>query len=245
MLKGSKPREKGQEHITHLIKAKRETRLTMFGWPGLWSMWILTSKILPSFYCVLKRKSRFWTRKGERSKQHLAQYDALIAKTFVLKPSALQQNMPPAIQHVSQSRLCPGFAAERGTKQVIPNQPPLRTRTDARSGMPNKKLNSVPGLCSLHPALPQEEGQMVPVTQKNAKGSHLTAITYVPALWQSVIQANGIFQGHKCELDAGRKTWQSALTDYLSFCNLGKDHSILQIHLCSSVWEGRALGYNA
>lgn len=43
------PREKGQEHITHLIKIKREVRLTLFGWPELWSMWILTefpSKLL-------------------------------------------------------------------------------------------------------------------------------------------------------------------------------------------------------
>lgn len=73
--------------------------------------------------------------------------------------------------------------------------------------------------------------------RRTPKGSHLTAITYVPALWQSVIQANGIFQGHKCELGAGRKTWQSALTDNLSFCDLGKDNSILQFHLCGPLCE--------
>lgn len=73
--------------------------------------------------------------------------------------------------------------------------------------------------------------------RRTPKGSHLTAITYVPTLWQSVIQANGIFQGHKCELGAGRKTWQSALTDNLSSCDLGKDNSILQFHLCGPLCE--------
>lgn len=90
--------------------------------------------------------------------------------------------MSPAIQYVSQSRLCPGFAAEHRTKQVIPNQPPHQTATDARSGMPNKNLNSMAELHSLHPALPQEEGQMVPVTQKNAKrlSSHSNSLCPSP-----------------------------------------------------------------
>lgn len=145
--------------------------------------------------------------------------------------------MSPAIQYVSQSRLCPGFTAEHGTKQVIPNQPCHQTTTDARSGMANKKLNSMPGLHSLHPALPQERDRWCQWLRRTPKGSHLTAITYIPALWQSVIQANGIFQGHKCELGAGRKTWQSALTDSLTFCDLGKDNSILQFHLCGPLCE--------
>lgn len=117
-----------------------------------------------------------------RSKHHLAQCDALIAKPVTLKLSALQQNMSPAIQYVNQSRLCLGFTAEHGTKHVILNQSPHQPVTDASSGTPNKKPNGMPGLHSLHPALPQEQGQMVPVTQKNAKRllSHSNNLCHSP-----------------------------------------------------------------
>lgn len=64
--------------------------------------------------------------------------------------------MSPAIQYVNQSRLCFEFTAEHGTKQVILNQPPRQPAADSNSGMPNKKLNCMPELCSHHPVLPQE-----------------------------------------------------------------------------------------
>lgn len=57
------------------------------------------------------------------------------------------------IQYVNQSRLCPEFAAEFGTKQVILNQPSHQPAVDPGSGMPNKKLNSMPEPCSHHSSL--------------------------------------------------------------------------------------------
>lgn len=145
-------RERTGMHLP-AVKAEKETRLTLI-WVTRIAVcvnpdWIWLNPLF-SFYCVFKRKS------------------STNSKT-TLKQPALQQNTSPPTQDVNQSRLCPGFTAEHGTKRVILNQPCRQPATDASSGMPNKKPNSVPGLRSLHPALPQTEGQMVPVTQKNSK----------------------------------------------------------------------------
>lgn len=129
--------------------------------------WIWLNPLF-SFYCVFKNY-QISEQGGVRSKQHLDQCDALVAKTIILKTSALQQDMTPAIQYMDQRRLCLAFAAEHGTKQVFLNQPPHQFETGASSGMPNKKPNGMPGLHWLHPAVPQEGGQMVSVTQKNSK----------------------------------------------------------------------------
>lgn len=66
MLKGWNPRQKRQEHITHLTKEKGRP-----GWHyladqncDLCESWLNS---LLCFYHVLKTKSRFWTRRGETS----------------------------------------------------------------------------------------------------------------------------------------------------------------------------------
>lgn len=232
-IERSNPREKGQERITHLIEAKRETRLTLFEWPNcdLCESWLNS---LLSFYCVLKRTSRFWTRRSERSKQHLAQYDAQIAKTFILKPSALQQSTLPAIQYVSQSRLCLGFAAEHGTKQVIPNQPPHQTAMDARSGMPNKKLNSLPGPPSsltsgrgTDGASDSEECQKALISQQWPMSWPCDSLSSEQMIFFKDISVNLMLVGKH----------DSVFTDNLSFCNPGKDNSILQFHLWAPLCE--------
>lgn len=74
------------------------------------------------------------------------------------KSSAKQKNIFPVLQYVNQSRLCPEFAAEYGTKQVILNQPSHQSAVDPSSRMPNKNLNSMPELCSHHSSLTSKIG---------------------------------------------------------------------------------------
>lgn len=139
-----------------------ETRIAVYMNPD----WIWLN-ILFSFYCVFKIKPNFWTMRGGKRATPSPMWCINSKKNHF-------EIICFAARHVScntirdQSRSCPGFAAEHGTKQVILNQPPHQPATDASLGMPNEKPNGMPGLYSLHPALPQEGGQMVPVTQ-NAK----------------------------------------------------------------------------
>lgn len=118
---------------------------------------------------MFKRNSSFWTRREKQAP--LSTMWCTNSKTSNFETVCF------AAKHVSCNIICeskqimPGVhcRTEHGTKQVIINQSPHQPVTDASSGMPNKKPNGMPGLHSVHPALPQEEGQMVPVTQKNAK----------------------------------------------------------------------------
>lgn len=89
--------------------------------------------------------------------------------------------------------------------------------------------------CSIRPYL-RKRDRWCQWLRRMPKGSHLTAITYVPALWQSVIQANRFFKGISVNLMLVGKH-NSALADNLSFCKLGKDNSILQFHLCAPLCE--------
>lgn len=227
-------------------KSREGNQADTIWWSELQSMRILNW--IPFLVFIARSKENQASEQGGlRSKQHLAQCDALIAKTIILKPSALQQNMSPAIQYVNQSRLCPRFVAEHETKQVILNQPPHQPVTDASSRMPNKKPNGMPGLHSLHPSLPQEEGQMVPVTQKNAKrlSSHSNNLCPSPVTvchpykryfsrakvrtWCLVGKHNRVLSGTTSRF----ATWAKIIP----FCTVSP--------VCSYVWEGKALGNNA